>query len=173
MRWEEYSGSDDLIQGKLGLVAGTYPIYTSYFFQARLRIPFDPLLVDFLHRTHLHIGHLAPNAVRIILSIAKINRRFGMQLDFWDIKYYYDLRHSSAEKRWNLMRRSGVPPLVFRLWDSYKYMYSDIVVIKGPVEPDPEGHPVPKFFGAPGSSFFRLTSNVYVFSFFGFLMFCC
>ena len=74
LKWEEYCGSDDLIQGKLEFVAGTYPIYTSYFFQAGLRIPFNPLLVDFLHRTHLHIGHVAPNAVRIILGIAEINR---------------------------------------------------------------------------------------------------
>ena len=26
LEWDEYSGSDDLIQGKLGLAAGTYPI---------------------------------------------------------------------------------------------------------------------------------------------------
>lgn len=28
---------------------GTYPIYYSFFFQAGLIIPFDPLFVDFLH----------------------------------------------------------------------------------------------------------------------------
>ena len=82
LQWEEHSGSDDPIQDRLELAAGTYPIYTSYFFQAGLRVPFDPLLVDFLHRTSLHIGHLSPNAVRIILSVAEINRRFGMELDF-------------------------------------------------------------------------------------------
>ena len=60
LKWEEYSGSDDPIQDRLELAAGTYPIYTSYFFQAGFRVPFDPLLVDFLHRTNLHIGHLAP-----------------------------------------------------------------------------------------------------------------
>ena len=60
-----------------------------------------------------------------------------------------------------------MPPLVFGLWDSCKYMYGDVVVVRGPVEPepDPEGHPVPKFFGAPDSSFFILTYNVYVLPF--------
>jgi len=170
LEWEEYSGSDDPIQGRLELAAGTYPIYTSYFWQAGLRIPFDPLLVDFLHRTNLHIGHLAPNAVRVILSIAEINRRFGMELDFWDIKYCYDLRISSTEKRWNLTRRNLVPPLVLGLWDSGKLMHQDVVVIKGPVEPDPEGHPVPRFFGAPGSPFLYIDSHRFGFAFNNVLM---
>ena len=74
LKWEEHNEPDDLIQNELGFAAGTYPIYTSYFFQAGLRIPIDPLLVDFLHKTYLHIGHVAPNAIRIILGIAEINR---------------------------------------------------------------------------------------------------
>ena len=44
-----------------------------------------------------------------------------------------------------------VPSLVLGLWDSCKYMYSDMVIIKDHVEPDPLEHPVPKFLCAPGS----------------------
>ena len=44
-----------------------------------------------------------------------------------------------------------MPSLVLGLWDSCKYMYSDLVVIKDHVEPNPLEHLVPKFFGSPGS----------------------
>ena len=69
LKWEEYDGTDDPIQDRNDIAVGTYPIYTSYFLQAGLRIPFDPLLVDFLHRTRLQIGQVAPNAVIIILGV--------------------------------------------------------------------------------------------------------
>ena len=47
LEWEEYSGSDDPIQGQLELAAGTYPIYTSYFPQTA------PIVGDrFLDRSH-------------------------------------------------------------------------------------------------------------------------
>lgn len=86
LEWEEYSGTGDLISEDVNIAAGTYPIYTSYFLQVGLKILFDPLLVDFLHWTRLHIGQLALNSIRTIMGIAKINRRFGMQLDLWDMK---------------------------------------------------------------------------------------
>ena len=59
LKWEEHVGPDDLIQDKLEIAAGTYPVYASYFFQAGLKIPFDPLLVDFLHRT-IFISDMLP-----------------------------------------------------------------------------------------------------------------
>lgn len=74
---EEYSGTSNLISENVDIAAGTYPIYTSYFLQAELRILFDPLLIDFLQRTRLHIAHWAPNSIRTILGITEINRRFG------------------------------------------------------------------------------------------------
>ena len=42
LKWEEHGGPDDLIQEKLKIATETYPIYTSYFFQVGLRIPFNP-----------------------------------------------------------------------------------------------------------------------------------
>lgn len=46
---------------------------------------------------------------------------------------------------------AGSPTLVFGLWDSCKYMFKDSMIINGSVEPDPEGHPIPKHLGSPGS----------------------
>lgn len=61
LKLEEHGGSGDLISESVGIATRTYPIYASYFLQAGLKIPFDPHLVDFFHRTKLHIGQLAPN----------------------------------------------------------------------------------------------------------------
>lgn len=44
--------------------------------------------------------------------------------------------------------RVNSPSLVEAPPDSHKYMYGDIVVIKGNVEPDPINKPVPRQFGA-------------------------
>lgn len=62
------------ISESINFVVGTYPIYTSYFLQAGLKIPFDPLLADFLRKTKHHISQLAPKSVRTILGITEINR---------------------------------------------------------------------------------------------------
>lgn len=51
LEWEEYDGTGDLISENVNVADGMYPIYTSYFLQAGLRILFDPLLVNFLHIT--------------------------------------------------------------------------------------------------------------------------
>lgn len=143
LEWEEYGGTGDLISNNVDIAADTYPIYTSYFLQAGLSIPFDPLLVDFLYITKLHIGQLAHNSVKTIIGIVEINRRFRMQFDFLDIKYCYNFRFSKSEGRWSLKGRTGEP--------SFKYMFNDSVIIKGNVEPDPVGHPVPKHLGSPCS----------------------
>lgn len=37
------------------LLEGEYPIYTSFFKATGLRLPFDPLLVDFRRETRFHI----------------------------------------------------------------------------------------------------------------------
>lgn len=115
---------------------------------------FEPLLVDFLHRTKLHLSQLAPNLFRIILGVAEINRRFGMQLDFWDVMYCYSLSYVTGELRWNLKGRIGFPALVLGLWDSCKYMYADSVIIKGDVEPNPVEYPVLEHHGSPGKWLF-------------------
>lgn len=41
------------------------------------------------------------------------------------------------------------PSLVEALPDSHKYMYNDIAIIKGNVEPNLINNPMPKQFGAP------------------------
>ena len=151
LKWEEYSGAIEIIIEKIDIDLGTYPIFTSYFMQVGLKIPFDPLLVDFLRRTRLQIGQLAPDTVRTILVVVEINRWFVMQLDLWDIKYCYNFGIFKSKGRWNLKGWVAAPALVLGLWDSYKYMYSDIVIIKGDVELDPLEYPIPKIFGAHGS----------------------
>lgn len=143
LEWEEHADPDDAIASLLDFDEGTYPIYTSYFLQTGLRILFHPLLVDFLHRTRLHLSQLAPNSVRIILVVTEINKRFRTLLDFWDIMYYYSLSNVQGDSRLNLKGRTGSPILVYGSWDFCKYMYYDSVIIKGAVEPNPTNNPVP------------------------------
>lgn len=161
----------DIISENVDLTARTYSIYTFYFLQAELRTPFDPLLVDFLYKTRLHISQLTPNLVRTILEIVEINRRFGAQLDFWDTRYCYAFGFSNSEGKWNLKGRTGPPTLVLSLWDFCKYVYNNSVIIKGNVEPDPSEHPVPKHLGSPGSKSFSFCLSFVFFLFFACFLF--
>lgn len=133
-------------------LAGIYPIYTLFFMQVGLKIPFDPLLANFLYKTRLHVAQLSPNTVKIILRIAKLNRCYGLNLEFHNIRYCYNLGASKKDKKWNLKARVQSPSLVEALPDSHKYMYNDIIIIltKGNVEPGPVNKPVPRQFGASG-----------------------
>lgn len=128
------------------ILAGIYHICTSFFTQASLKIPFDHLLVDFVYKTRLHIGQLSPNTIRIVLGVAELNWRYGLNLDFRDIRYCYDLA-SKNDKKQNLKDRVQSPSLVKAL------PYSHILIIKGKVECDPVNKPIPKQFDAPGLYF--------------------
>lgn len=102
----------------------TYPIFCSFFFQVGLTIPFDPLLVDFFYCTNFHLGQLTPTVVRVVLGVAKLNRRFGLHLDSKDIRYCYGLNQSKEDKRWALRAKVKSLSLVEALRDSHKYSYS-------------------------------------------------
>lgn len=52
---------------------------------------------------------------------------------------------------WNLKGRTGAAALVLGLSDFCKYIYGDIVIIKGNVEHGPAEHLVPKHCDLPGS----------------------
>ena len=130
--------------------AGTYPIFCSFFFQVGLTIPFDPLLVDFLLHTRFHLGQLTPAVVRGILGVAELNMRFNVSLYFDDIRYCCGVSRNKGDGRWAIKVRVNSPSLVEALGDSHKYNYSDVVIIKGNVEPDPANNLVPRHFGAPG-----------------------
>lgn len=110
--WEECEEGHDQFNDGISIKANTSLIYTSYFMQVGLCILFDHLLVDFLKRTRLHIAQLTPNPVRIILGIAEINRRFGIHLDFHDIRYCYGFNISQKDEMWNLKGIINYPPLV-------------------------------------------------------------
>lgn len=75
MVWRVSAKGENLFKN---LTHGITPIYTSFFMESGLRLPHEPLLVDFLRDTHLHIGQLATNTVRVILGVAKMNMRFNI-----------------------------------------------------------------------------------------------
>lgn len=77
--------------------------------QAGLKIPFDPLLMDFLRKTKLYFGQITPNTLRIILGIAELNMHYELGLDFHDIRYYNNLGVNKNDKRWNLRLGSTLP----------------------------------------------------------------
>lgn len=78
---------------------GTYPIFVLFFRQAWLKIPFDPLLIEFQRASRLHLGRLNQNTVRIVLGIAELNMRCGLSLDVHDIKYYYSLGQNQNDRK--------------------------------------------------------------------------
>ena len=128
---------------------GEYPIYTSFFFRAGLTLPLDPLLVEFLRETRLHICQLTPNTIRIVLGTAELNKRFHLNLGLRELKYcYYLAIHEDG--KWNLRARPRSPSLIEGLSTSHKGYYKDVITITDVVEPDPVNNPVPKQFGTPG-----------------------
>ena len=62
-----------------------------------------------------------------------MNRRFGLHLDFDDIRYCYSLTQGKEDGRWAVRARVKSPSLVEALGDNHKYSYDDIVIIKDKV----------------------------------------
>lgn len=122
IEWRECENNKEPFDD-MAIPVRTYSIYTSFFIQAGLKITFDPLLAIFLYKTRLHVDQLSPNTIRIILGIAKLNRRLSLNLDFHDIRYCYSLWASKKYKKWNLKARVQTPSLIEALPDSHKYMY--------------------------------------------------
>lgn len=54
-----------------------YPIHTSLFNEAGLRLPLWPVMVDFIRYTHTTLGQLKPNVVRIIGIINALIKSMG------------------------------------------------------------------------------------------------
>lgn len=131
------------------ILEGEYLIYTSFFKLAGLKLPFGPLLVDFLRKIKFHVGQLTPNVIRIILGTTEINRHFNLNLGINEIKYCYSI--GLTDEKWNLKARPHSPSIVEGLSSSYKGYYNDIVGIMGDVEPDPKNKLVPKQFDYPGA----------------------
>ena len=127
---------------------GEYPIYTSFFLGAGLTLPLNPLLVEFLRETRLHICQLTPNTIRIILGTVKLNKRFNLHLGLRKLKYCYCLTIHEDDK-WNLRAMPHSPSLIDGLSTFHKGYYKDVITITGVVEPDPVNNPVPKQFGSP------------------------
>lgn len=82
------------------------------------------------------------NVVRIILDIAELNKRFGLNLGLNEIKYCYSL--GLFEDKWNLKVRPYSYSLIEGLPSSHKGYYADVIIITGVVELDPTNKPVPK-----------------------------
>jgi len=126
-----------------------YPIHTSFFKEAGLRLPLWPLLVDFLRCTKLVLTQLSPNVVRIIGGIEALNRIHGTDLGLDELKFCYSLSRSN-QGVYSINARSDAPSLVFGLPDSHKGNDADMIIIVGNVEPDPINKPIPKRHRGPG-----------------------
>lgn len=88
--WRKCSEDENPFE-EIVIIEGTYLVYISFFRAARLKLPFDSLLVDLLRQTRFHIGKLTPDTVRIVLGVAELNRHFGLSLGINEIKYCYGL----------------------------------------------------------------------------------
>ena len=53
--WRECNEGEDPLED-LVITKGTYPIYISFFRATGLKLPFNPLLMDFFRHTRFHIG---------------------------------------------------------------------------------------------------------------------
>lgn len=129
LTWHENNPRESPYDGPIR--SGTYPIRISFFTQVGLRLPLDTLIVQFPKAIRLHLGQVTLNVIRIILGVAKLNRRFNMSLGLYEIMYFYFLNCSRG--KWNLKARVNSPSLIEGLPSSHKSMYDDIILINGSV----------------------------------------
>ena len=119
--WRESNHNEDPFMGNYidDFPEGEYPIYTLFFLGARLTLPLDPLFVEFLRETKLHICQLTRNTIRIVLGTAELNRRFHLNLGLRELKYCYCLA-SHEDGKWNVQARPHSPSLIEGLFTSHK-----------------------------------------------------
>lgn len=108
-----------------------------------LRIPFEPLLVDFLH------GLICPKFdlnnpwncrnKQVIQSLVGF---LGYHLLLWH--FVFQNRIEMEPERQDRVPCPSAGSMVLL------YMYNDAVIIKGDVELNPAEHPIPKHHGSPG-----------------------
>lgn len=72
--WNQCAEGETLMKmNSLSRVGLTQSSPLSLIIQAGLRIPFDPLLVEFFKNTRLHLSQITLNTLRIVLGVAKLN----------------------------------------------------------------------------------------------------
>ncbi|KAM7465075.1 hypothetical protein LguiB_012637 [Lonicera macranthoides] len=86
-------------------------------------MPLWSLLVYFLKCTHIILGQLSPNIIRIIRDKDALNKIHGTNLGLDDVKYCYSFRKGMYG--WSLKTRNHAPSLVLPLRDSYKGALKD------------------------------------------------
>lgn len=75
--WRTLKADENPFDEEYKLGPKEYPIHISFFREAGLWLPLWPFLVDFLRRTHLTLGQLSPNVIRIIGGINALNKILG------------------------------------------------------------------------------------------------
>lgn len=99
------------------------------------------LLVYFLKCTHLTLGQLSPNVIRIIGGIEALNKIHRTNLGLDEFKLCYSL--SRGTYGFNLRTTCTAPNLVLALPDSHKGSDKAAIILTGDVDPNPTKKPVP------------------------------
>lgn len=134
---------------KLGPIE--YHVHTLFFREVGLKLPLWPLLVDFLIFTHLMLGQLNPNVIRIIGDIVALNKSHDIYLSLNDLRYYYSFTRGNYG--YSLSTRNDAPSLVLALRDSHKGVDADVV---GFLELDSTNKPIPCRASSPGLYIFTV-----------------
>jgi hypothetical protein len=95
-----------------------------------VRIPMHPFLIQFL--THFRLSPLqcVPNVFRIVMGMAVLMEKLGLNLTVHDITYVYSLQTTSKDQ-YTLVARNSDRKLVTGLPDSSKGRDVDFLVITG------------------------------------------
>ena len=122
-----------------------------------VRFPIHPLLRACLSSWHLAPCQLLPNAYKIIMGTAELNRLLGINLGVHDIEEAYYVCKSVGESECYYLRvKPKQDPFVHKLEDSYKYAEDDRLFVSGEWEfgaNSDRSFSVPRHFGIPPSKF--------------------
>ena len=84
-----YHQGDIEIQRPRGSNTVFFPLMS--ILEGGIRFPVDPLVIDTLRFYGLCLDQLPPNFFRVVSCVSRLNQFFGLQLDYHDINFMYNL----------------------------------------------------------------------------------
>ena len=115
--------------------ATCFGAYVGHFREGGLRLPLDPLFVELMQSTLLPFNCLGLNLIRIVSSIAAVNKKYEAHLGLREV--WYCSRLMGRNHTYYFSPHNPSPELIKGLPSSAKDVKSRLIVVtKGPVLPE-------------------------------------
>lgn len=107
-----------------GRVVQVIHFYMAYFIECWLKVPFQPLVWDFLCYFNCMLNQLAPNLVQVLMGMSELNFLLALNLSLPEFLIHYHLAFCPVDEvvnphrlDWYYKLRLGKRPLITRIPD--------------------------------------------------------